>query len=206
MIRSIDQLDLAGKRLFIRVDFNVPLDKKTGAVKDDARIRAALPTIAFARKAGAKVILASHLGRPDGAVVPALSLKRCRGAAVRAARGAGAVCRRLHRGGRAGAGRGARERPGAALGEPALPRRGRGERRGLLAGARGPLRGLRRRRLRHRAPRPCLDGGDGQAGRAQGDGLLGRAGAEAPAAAAREPRRIRIWRSSAAPRSPTRSR
>jgi len=75
MIRSIDQLELAGKRLFIRVDFNVPLDKKTGAVKDDARIRAALPTIAFARNAGAKVILASHLGRPDGAVVPALSLK-----------------------------------------------------------------------------------------------------------------------------------
>ncbi len=75
MIRSIRELDLAGKRLFIRVDFNVPLDKKTGAVKDDARIRAAIPTIALARAAGAKIILASHLGRPDGAVVPALSLK-----------------------------------------------------------------------------------------------------------------------------------
>ena len=75
MIRSINELQLEGKRLFIRVDFNVPLDKKTGAVKDDARIRAALPTIQLARKLGAKIILASHLGRPDGQVVPALSLK-----------------------------------------------------------------------------------------------------------------------------------
>src|ERR1041385_6603116 len=75
MIRSIEQLDIAGKRLFIRVDFNVPLDKKTGAVKDDARIRAALPTIQHAIKAGAKIILASHLGRPDGKAVPAMSLE-----------------------------------------------------------------------------------------------------------------------------------
>src|SRR5436305_15284456 len=75
MIRSIDQLDLAGKRLFVRVDFNVPLDKKTGKVKDDARIRAALPTIKYAVGKRARVILASHLGRPDGKVVPALSLE-----------------------------------------------------------------------------------------------------------------------------------
>ena len=75
MIRSIEQLAIAGKRLFIRVDFNVPLDKKTGAVKDDARIRAALPTIRHAIAKGAKVILASHLGRPDGQVVPAMSLE-----------------------------------------------------------------------------------------------------------------------------------
>jgi phosphoglycerate kinase len=75
VIRSIDQLDLAHKRVFIRVDFNVPLDKKTGAVKDDARIRAALPTIRHAVSKGAKVILASHLGRPDGKPVAEMSLE-----------------------------------------------------------------------------------------------------------------------------------
>jgi phosphoglycerate kinase len=75
MIRSIEQMDVGGKRLFIRVDFNVPLDKKTGKVKDDARIRAALPTIRHALSRKAKTILASHLGRPDGKVVPEMSLE-----------------------------------------------------------------------------------------------------------------------------------
>jgi phosphoglycerate kinase len=75
MIKSIEQLDISGKRLFIRVDFNVPLDKQTGAVKDDARIRAALPTLRYALGKKAKVILASHLGRPDGKQVPEMSLE-----------------------------------------------------------------------------------------------------------------------------------
>jgi phosphoglycerate kinase len=64
-LKTIDALDLTGKRVFIRVDFNVPLDGE-GRVTDDARIRAALPTIQHAVKSRAKVILASHLGRPKG--------------------------------------------------------------------------------------------------------------------------------------------
>ena len=75
MIKSIDQLDIVGKRLFVRVDFNVPLDPETLEVKDDARIRAVLPTVRYAIGKKAKVILASHLGRPDGKVVPSLSLE-----------------------------------------------------------------------------------------------------------------------------------
>ena len=59
-----DGRGLANKRVFIRVDFNVPLDKKTGKITDDARIVEALPTIRFAMEKGAKVILASHMGRP----------------------------------------------------------------------------------------------------------------------------------------------
>ncbi len=72
-IRSIRDLDLAGKRVFVRVDFNVPLDGKT--VTDDTRIRAAIPTLKLAMEQGARVVVASHLGRPKGAPEAKFSLE-----------------------------------------------------------------------------------------------------------------------------------
>lgn len=71
---TIEQIPLTDRRVFIRVDFNVPLNK-SGAITDDTRIREALPTIQYARQHGAKVVLASHLGRPKGKVDPTFSLK-----------------------------------------------------------------------------------------------------------------------------------
>src|SRR3954469_9675903 len=66
--KTIDDLgDLKGKKVLIRVDFNVPLDKKTGEVKNDRRIRAALPTVRKLLDAGAAVVAMSHLGRPEKA-------------------------------------------------------------------------------------------------------------------------------------------
>lgn len=73
-VPSIKDLELGGKRVFIRVDFNVPIDKETGKVTDDSRIKAALPTIRHAIEQKAKVVLASHLGRPKGKKDPSLSL------------------------------------------------------------------------------------------------------------------------------------
>jgi phosphoglycerate kinase len=73
MKRSISDLDLAGKRVFIRVDFNVPI--KNGTIGDDTRIRASLETIRYALDKGATVILASHLGRPKGKPSPEFSLQ-----------------------------------------------------------------------------------------------------------------------------------
>ena len=70
---SITDLDQRGKRVFIRVDFNVPI--RNGAITDDTRIISSLPTIQYALDRGATVILASHLGRPKGKATPEFSLK-----------------------------------------------------------------------------------------------------------------------------------
>ena len=170
---SVTGLDLEGKRVFLRVDFNVPL--KDGAVRDDTRIVEALPTILLARERGARVVLASHLGKAKGAPRPEV-LARARRADARApARRARRVLPRLRRPrGRArrpralapGRGPPPRERP--------LPPGRGGERRGVRAAARRARRGLRERRVRDRAPRARVHGRDRRvlpAGR-RGIGLL----------------------------------
>jgi phosphoglycerate kinase len=76
-MRSVDDLiaeGVSGRRVLLRADLNVPLDKSTGAITDDGRIRASLPTLQALREAGAKVIVAAHLGRPKGAPDPQFSL------------------------------------------------------------------------------------------------------------------------------------
>jgi len=75
MKKSIKDISLVGKRVLIRVDFNVPQDKATGAITNTQRIVAALPTIQYALEQGASVVLMSHLGRPDGKRVDKFSLK-----------------------------------------------------------------------------------------------------------------------------------
>ena len=136
--RTIRDLALAGRRVFIRVDFNVPL--KGGVIGDDTRIRESLPTIQHALKAGAsRVVLASHLGRPKGKPNPDMSL-----APVAARLGellgrpvtfasdcVGPEARESGQGRPRGRRRAARE--------PALPRRGREERRGLRAASSATL-------------------------------------------------------------------
>jgi len=71
--RTLDQVDLRGKRALVRVDFNVPM--QDGKITDDTRLRSAIPTIDLLRKGGARVILISHFDRPKGKRVPSMSLK-----------------------------------------------------------------------------------------------------------------------------------
>ena len=74
MKKTVRDIDVEGKRVFVRCDFNVPTDGE-GRISDDRRIRGALPTIGYLIDHGAKVILASHLGRPKGSPDPKYSLQ-----------------------------------------------------------------------------------------------------------------------------------
>lgn len=73
--KTVRDIDVSGKKVLVRCDFNVPQDKETGEITDNRRIRAALPTIQYLLNNNAKVILCSHLGRPKGEVNPKYSLK-----------------------------------------------------------------------------------------------------------------------------------
>ena len=73
--KTIRDIDVSGKKVLVRCDFNVPLDKETGEITNDLRIVAALPTIKYLLEHNAKVILCSHLGKPKGEIKPNLSLK-----------------------------------------------------------------------------------------------------------------------------------
>lgn len=76
---TVRDIDVRGKKVFVRVDFNVPLDEKTGTISNDSRIKASLPTITYLIDNGAKIILASHLGRPDGKVLEGLRMSAVAG-------------------------------------------------------------------------------------------------------------------------------
>ena len=73
-IDNVAAEDLDNKVVFVRVDFNVPIDKATGTILNDARIRQSIPTINYLQSKGSKIVLCSHLGRPDGKVKHELSL------------------------------------------------------------------------------------------------------------------------------------
>ena len=193
-MRSVDDLlaeGVSGRRVLLRADLNVPLDKSTGAITDDGRIRASLPTLQALRDAGARVIVAAHLGRPKGAPDPQFSLAPV---AARLGELLGApVPLAADVGGRR---RAAKPRPRLGTATSAAgerPLRGRrdveGRRRAGRAGrpAGRPRRRLRRRRVRRRAPQARLGVRRGRAAAAL-RGPPGRPRARRPDPADHRPR------------------
>ena len=75
MKKTVRDIDVSDKRVLVRADLNVPLSRETGQILDDSRIRSAMPTLNYLVSQGAKVIICSHLGRPEGRFDPALSTR-----------------------------------------------------------------------------------------------------------------------------------
>ena len=133
--RTLDQADVKGKRVLVRVDLNVPM--ADGKVADDTRIRAVAPTITEIADKGGKVILLAHFGRPKGGPEPAFSLKQVVPALVGGARPPGRLRRGLHRTDGRGRGRGDEGRRRPPPREHPLPQ-GRGEERAPSSSRRWP--------------------------------------------------------------------
>ncbi len=199
-IRSLEQLPLDAKRVFVRVDFNVPL--KGGTIQDDTRIRAALPTLETVLEAGGSLVLASHLGRPKGGPDPAFSLapvarrlEELLGRPITLAPAVvGAEVERLAAATKPGEVlllENVRFHPGETKNDPELSRRS-----GCAGGA------LRERRLRQLPPCPRLHRRHGRAlrGRTEGCGQVAARGDRGVRESAARTRRAPSWRSSAGPR------
>ena len=197
--RTLDNVDVAGKRVLLRADLNVPV--RDGKITDLTRLERLTPTIRELVRKGAKVIVCSHFDRPKGKRVPAMSLApvatalgEVLGQRVRFAEDCIGVARTT-----VGRPYGTRRRAGA--GEHPLPRRGREERprlRRRTCEAGGPLR---QRRVLRRPSRACQHRGRrAQTARLRRPPDAG--GTRGPRCRARQSRSVRSPRSSAAPRSP----
>ncbi len=159
--RSIRDLDLDGKRVFVRVDFNVPLTD--GVVRDDTRVVEALPTLHLARERGARLVLASHLGKAKGATDPKYSLAPV-ARTLEARLGAPVAFAHDCVGEEAEKAVSSVAPGGAVLLENLRFHAGEeAQRPRVLPAARGPRRRLRQRRVRHGPPRARLDGRHGGA-------------------------------------------